>query len=529
MQENRNDHRARAVNIRLKHSDFTVYVNIDHKLMISKIVLKYRNILRPLEYDLHYQITKRKNGYLIKIFGNAEKMSFWEGDWDVYLCTEQGEYLPVILDPLPRLRLIFGNYQLLLKEDHILFPLASTGHMLTFRYRISSVYDCSKVFLRENLTYIFYRLTKPVWKRKKIWVVYEKYCIEAQDNGYYFFKYCMENLPDKEKKKVYYILDEKSPQWEQMQKYGKNLVPFMSTRHILYMLAAEIYIASDAKNHGFAWKPKPNIISREISKKKILFLQHGVTALKKVDHLFGKNGSAPMTYFAVTSQYEQKIVTKYFGYSPENVPILGFTRWDVLQNKCKADRKNILIMPTWRPWLEEQSREVFQQSEYCRRYRELLEDKELSLFLREKHVRIVFHIHPKMKEYLQAFQTENDQVELIEQGSQPLNDLIMKCSMLITDYSSVSWDVYYLGKPVLFYQFDYDLYQKANGSYLDMETELFGDRCMEQMCLSERIKEYVENDFKEKDRYAQMRKEHFAYRDRNNSRRTLEFIKSRGC
>ena len=360
-------------------------------------------------------------------------------------------------------------------------------------------------------------------------MIYEKYCTEAQDNGSYFFKYCMENLPEKEKKHIYFILDKKSLQWPQMKKYGRNLVPFMSARHMLYMLAARIYVASDARNHGFAWKPKPNIITRQISQKKMLFLQHGVTALKRVDKLFGKNGSAPMTYFAVTSEFEQKIVTENFGYAKENVPILGFTRWDVLENKARPDEKNILIMPTWRPWLEEKSDEVFRESEYCRRYRQLLENPELGAFLREKNVKIIFHIHPKMKEFLEAFQTENDQVKLIVQGSQPLNELIMKCSMLITDYSSVSWDVHYLAKPVLFYQFDYDLYQQANGSYIDMTRDLFGDRCLDQECLVKNIKEYIENNFKEKERYAQMRKEHFAYTDHNNSRRTLEFLKSRGC
>ena len=70
--------------------------------------------------------------------------------------------------------------------------------------------------------------------------------------------------------------------------------------------------------------------------------------------------------------------------------------------------------------------------------------------------------------------------------------------MLITDYSSVSWDVYYLGKPVIFYQFDYELYMKAHGSYIDMEKELFGDRCLTEKELAEKIKEYVRNDFAEK-------------------------------
>ena len=517
--------------LKLKGFDFMIYAQTDKVLKIEKAVLKSRNIVRPAEYPLEYELLpkgKERQPFQIRIWGSTGNMILWEGDWDVYLYTEDGEALPVILDGVTRLKLLFGNYEIP-KGDHILFPMASTNHMLTFRYRLRSDYDSGITSAKQNLVYVFYRLTKPIWTRKKIWVIYEKYCTEAQDNGYYFFQYCMENLPEEEKKYIYYILDRNSAQWDRMQKYGSNVVPFMSARHILYLLAARIYAAPDAKFHGFVWKPKPNIISREISKKQILFLQHGVTALKRVDKLFGKNGSAPMTYFAVTSEFEQKIVTENFGYAKENVPILGFTRWDVLENKASAHEKNILIMPTWRPWLEEQSDKVFQESEYCTRYRALLENKELKDFLEENKVKIIFHIHPKMKEFLEAFHTGNDKVELVVQGSKPLNELIMKCSMLITDYSSVSWDVHYLAKPVLFYQFDYELYQKANGSYIDMTRELFGDRCLDQEQLADCIKEYVRNGFKEKESYAQMRKEHFAYTDHNNSRRTLEFLKSRGC
>ena len=52
--------------------------------------------------------------------------------------------------------------------------------------------------------------------------------------------------------------------------------------------------------------------------------------------------------------------------------------------------------------------------------------------------------------------------------------------------------------PILFYQFDLDQYNKTNGSYIDMETELWGDRCAEQAELIQLIKKYAENGFQEK-------------------------------
>ena len=65
---------------------------------------------------------------------------------------------------------------------------------------------------------------------------------------------------------------------------------------------------------------------------------------------------------------------------------------------------------------------------------------------------------------------------------------------MITDYSSACWDVYYQEKPILFYHFDNDLHEQARGSYIDMEHELFGDRCMTEEQLVACIREYIETD-----------------------------------
>lgn len=103
-------------------------------------------------------------------------------------------------------------------------------------------------------------------------------------------------------------------------------------------------------------------------------------------------------------------------------------------------------MPTWRSWLEDQSDETFRQSSYYREYAALLNDPKLREFLHQTHTELIFYIHPKLREYISAFHADDPLIRLIPFGSVPLNQLIMKCSMLITDYSSVSWDVYYLGQ-----------------------------------------------------------------------------------
>jgi len=149
-------------------------------------------------------------------------------------------------------------------------------------------------------------------------------------------------------------------------------------------------------------------------------------------------------------------------------------------------------------------------------------------YLKEKQIRLVFYIHPKLREFIGNFHADNNLIELISFNSVPLNQLLMGCSMMITDYSSACWDAYYLEKPILFYQFDLKQYNETNGSYVNMEKDLFGDRCTKQNELVHLIREYTENGFQEKPAYAAMRNNLFVARDHDNCKRTYEYIKSQG-
>lgn len=109
--------------------------------------------------------------------------------------------------PLQRWQLFFTNCQALVDDTHILFPYYRKGGQLCYCYRPLCEYDTAAVRLREITAYTLYMLFRPLWQRQKNWVVYEKFCKTAQDNSYYFFKYCMEHLPEKERRHIYYIMD----------------------------------------------------------------------------------------------------------------------------------------------------------------------------------------------------------------------------------------------------------------------------------------------------------------------------------
>jgi CDP-glycerol glycerophosphotransferase (TagB/SpsB family) len=236
-----------------------------------------------------------------------------------------------------------------------------------------------------------------------------------------------------------------------------------------------------------------------------------------------------MKYFTTSSQSEHEIIVDEFGYKPEEVPITGLCRWDVLEDKKTDEDKFILLMPTWRAWLEEVSDELFVQSDYYQNYSRLLTDKRLAGILDENNVNLVLYLHPKFAEYTETFKDKmSSRVRCIAFGEQSLNELLMRCHMLITDYSSVCWDAHYINKPVLFYQFDYEKYNLAHGSYINLETDLFGDRTCDRDELIDYIEEYIKSGLKTKPEYEKLAYDYFMYHDHNNSKRTFDFIKSQG-
>ncbi|MBQ6388058.1 MAG: CDP-glycerol glycerophosphotransferase family protein [Mogibacterium sp.] len=498
---------------------------------IKDVILEYRSNIESITHSLTYTVQEDRDRYRIKADADLTVLKHGCVYWDMFILTEKDgaeDKYHAMLSKMQRKWLKSLFYQCDL-GDYIAFPHISLFETLAFTHREKTPYDNRSTRFKEVAAYIYFRIFGRLYSKRHIWLVFEKFCSAAQDNGYYFFKYCMDNLSDAEKKNIYFVIDKNARDYEKnLKPYADHVLQFMSFRHMLYCIAARVYVGSDSRKHLYVWRPKPNLVSGRMRRKPIHFLQHGVTALKRVDSIFGADGSSPMTHITTTSDYEQRIMDEYFGYSPANAPVVGFTRWDVLEDKSTPDEKLILVMPTWRAWLEEKTDEDFLASDYFRNYMTMLQDESLDKCLKDNDVKLIFFIHPKFKDFLGKFSSSSENIELVQFGSRPLNEIMMHCSMLITDYSSVCWDVYYMGKPVVFYQFDYDMYMENHGSYLDMEHDLFGERYTELPDVIESIKRNIADGFTESERAREMRPKYFKYIDNDNSKRTYEYLKKKG-
>ncbi|MBQ9673112.1 MAG: CDP-glycerol glycerophosphotransferase family protein [Ruminococcus sp.] len=472
---------------------------------------------------------------ILKAKIDLSKFEFQRIRWMFYAVFMEGEipYFANITAKEEDTEAIKIPWQLLLSSNcykipaeqgtDVFFPYTTKSNTTAFMMREENISDERSFKWKELFALAKYKLLKSHYRKKKIIIMYEKNGNCAQDNGYQLFRYCMDNNVEKRLgAHIYYVIDKNSPHYERVAMYRKRLLNFMSFKHMVYMVASRLLVSSDTRPHSYIWRANNSAILNIINNKKFFFLQHGVTAFKRNDNVMGKNNTVPFIRYVTTSKAEKEIIHKYFNYDYDEICDIGFTRWDYLEDKSQGTNE-VLFMPTWRNWLDEVEDSLFLESDYFKEYSEMIKSKRLHDILEKYDVTVNFFVHPKFRTYLDKFES-NDRIKIVEDDV-PLNELIMRCKLLVTDYSSVSWDAYYMGKPVLFYQFDYDMYSNIHGSYIDMKTELFGDRSTTLDGFCDDFERAAKSGFKLPHKYSLMRDRSFSHIDKQNCARTVQEIR----
>ena len=491
---------------------------------------------KQVHFESATHFTRKGRRYIKAVF-DLSKIDLRRIIWDIFAVYKEGEnpyFASIKVSDEEIDKKLFSFKNLFTKNEYrqktdegtdVFFPYFTTINSIAFMVREQTSFDSRLFKIKEFIAMVIYKLFKKHYRQKKIILTYEKFCNCAQDNGYCFFKHCMEHGAEQRlDAEIYYVIDKKAQDYQRVKKYDKNVIHFLSLKHMIYLLASRLLVSSDSIPHIYAWRPNCSPIEKFVKQKKLFFLQHGVLALKRVDFLYGRTKPSAASVFVTSSQAEKNIVTKIFGYAPEEVCVTGLARWDELEDKSQNLRE-ILLMPTWRSWLDEIQDSEFVESDYYKNYMELLHSERLKKILEDNDLTLNFYIHPKFKDYIANFNVDSNRIRIIPYGEEPLNELMMRCKLLITDYSSVCWDVFYMNKPILFYQFDYKMYNSIHGSYINMEKELFGDRSLTLDKLLDDLEKSIGMDFKLPYEYKLMREDSFAFIDKNNCSRIVQEIR----
>lgn len=514
-------------------SSYTVSVLLgnqtDSALEYSQLVLVNRNRLVHIETLLETEKVKidDEQAILTATFSPQADMSPFYYDLFVLVTdmekSEKPFYIPVkTVDTATRNIIekdVFSQQSFI--NQYMMYPYISNLGDLAFEFRLFEKFEHKENYTKEIRAEQIAKKLAPQFKNDKIWIIFEKNAQGGHDNGFHFFKYMMENT---DRKNIYYVIDPSSPEYKNLLPYKDNVLEFMSEKYFVYLFLADLLIASDTRYHVYNTHIKLSPLGKALANKPLVYLQHGVNGIKRVP-AFHKN-SRLLDFICVPDEYEKQMVIEKWGYSEEEVAVTGLARWDSYTDKTHAiPYKQIFLMPTWRKWMDGMTSEKFVDTPFYKHYAELLASPSLKDLMLENNARISFFLHPYFKNYVELFDIDDTFIDKYGYLDVDMGEEIQKSSLMISDYSSVLWDMFYLDKPVIFYQFDQEDYLVSEGSYMDYETELFGDVVFDAEALIQSIKKVVSNNFEIEKEYKEMRSNYFTYIDQNNSERIYDVIK----
>ena len=194
-------------------------------------------------------------------------------------------------------------------------------------------------------------------------------------------------------------------------------------------------------------------------------------------------------------------------------------------------------MPTWRRQLHNLKDEDFVKTNFFKTFNALINDKVLLDYLSSKGYRLVFKPHPNLNKYIGLFDRDS-RVEFdlndLNYGESSGNgskftsrryaDIFNHSSLMVTDFSSVSFDFAYLKKPLIYYHYDNDYHFDSENGYFDYESMGFGPVIKSHKDLVMTIIDCIAGGCNMDGLYRQRVDGFFKYNDRNNSKRVYKAI-----
>lgn len=416
--------------------------------------------------------------------------------------------------------------KLFVTEQRVWLPCSAQGTLTLFiNGKQSEITFNKKRFKELSLAMVDEWYQQMANIKNSSWILMDR-DIQADDNAEHLYRYVRQHYPEQE---MYFVLNRDAADWARLEQEGFNLLAFGSRQFEHKLRACDKIISSHADAYVVNYF-KDNTMQY----KDFVFLQHGVTHNNLSSWL---NGKKIKRFITTTSAEYHSIVDddSTYKFGKKEVILTGFPRHDLLLANNQTHTKQILIMPTWRNFLvgkaiygsERAYNPEFMQSDYAQHWHGFLHNPVLKQ-LDEQGYQIVFALHPNLQEYADEF-TLLDFIKPYHYADGSIQTLFQQSSIMITDYSSVAFEMAYLQKAVLYYQFDYDEvfnqgkhnYQKG---YFDYERDGFGAVVYDEANLVSQLLLLVQNHDQPSETHLQRMKNTFAFRDTQNCERVYQAI-----
>lgn len=373
-------------------------------------------------------------------------------------------------------------------------------------------------YLMNIFLYIFsFPLALLIYSGKEYWLISE-IDFDARDNGFAFFKYLRE---EKREINTIYVISKRNVSYDKVRILGETLEPY-SYKHLLIFIAAKYFLSTLI--NGLTPSPYLDkfLGKYHVFHSKCINLNHGID---KDLYPFAFKSIAKKDLVIAGAFPEYKFILDNYGYSKSEVAYTGLARFDDLYN-FRDYKKKITIMPTWRRWLSNLSIQEFCKSDYFVNWMKLLHSPFISK-LSSQGYEIYFYIHPVLNKFIDAYRLLPPQINICSSKDNNLQTIILESMLLITDFSSVFFDFAFMGKPIVYYQFDEERFFEQHylkSSYFSYRLNGFGPVCTYYDALIKELNYYFDNHFHNKKIYLDRADTFFRLHDNKNCERIFAAV-----
>lgn len=258
---------------------------------------------------------------------------------------------------------------------------------------------------------------------------------KADDNAEALYRYYKEHT----NKDIYFALDENCQCWNRLKKQGFNLIPFGSKEHKeKYVMASKVISSHAARRIYGPFYPNREFINLETAD--FVFLQHGIIMGKH--HGFLDRVNNKLDLVITSTDEEAKIVKEFSGY--ENIKTTGLARFDNYAKEGNAKEKFIVYAPSWNV----KYKANLNQSTYKKEIEKVLQSRRINSVLKDSNMTLYLIFHPEfIKEQIHL--TNPFDYKILKHEEFLYSEVLNNCQGLITDYSSLFFDVLYQEKFVI--------------------------------------------------------------------------------
>lgn len=321
------------------------------------------------------------------------------------------------------------------------------------------------------------------WLPKK-WrpvLMYEKEGEKFEESASILFKY----IKKRGHGRVFFIISKEGLKRYSVPDDLKSFLLIKGTfKHYFYFSLCKVFIGTEAPAHAIDLRVVHPfaVFKLWLNKIEFVFLQHGVMYLvslaSETRKTFRRGKLYPIkTKIVVSSELEAEHFIKDGNYLPSDLYITGLPKFDNPVHSPNAD--SIVVMPTWRPWEYNLiSSDTYQESGYYKMLRSIVD-----AIPEELLNKLIVLPHPLFEEALRS----SDLQQYMMVGK-PYEAILQNCNVLITDYSSISFDAFNRGCNVIFWWADkQDCMEKYKGHLMLTEELAFGPVVYSKQELTEEV------------------------------------------